>query len=177
VSDDADDAVNRGSRPDAAEGSPPADPAHRLLARARRAKPVRRTSTRTPGEAKWSGAGPDPRDPTLLSNAVEDLVKDRSWQQTLNKAGLLPRWAEIVGAEVAAHCRPERLTDGELVCVAESTAWATQLRLLNRQLLARIAAEVGDGVVTRIRVHGPTAPDWRHGPLRVVGRGPRDTYG
>jgi predicted nucleic acid-binding Zn ribbon protein len=126
---------------------------------------------------KWSGAGPDPRDPASLGSAVEDLVRDRSWEQTLNKAGLLPRWAQIVGADVAAHCRPERLTDGELICVAESTAWATELRLLNRQLLARIAAEVGDGVVTRIRINGPTAPDWRHGPLRVVGRGPRDTYG
>jgi len=31
--------------------------------------------------------------------------------------------------------------------------------------------------VQRLRVHGPTAPDWRHGPLRVTGRGPRDTYG
>lgn len=157
---------------------PAGDPARRLLARARKAKPIRRTSTRSAaGEATWSGAGPDPRDPTRIGSAVEDLVRDRNWERTLNAAGLLPRWAEIVGAEVAAHCRPERLADGELICVAESTAWATQLRLLNRQLLARIAAEVGDGVVTRIRVHGPTAPDWRHGPLRVVGRGPRDTYG
>jgi predicted nucleic acid-binding Zn ribbon protein len=61
--------------------------------------------------------------------------------------------------------------------VAESTAWATQLRLLNRQILARIAAEVGPDVVVRLKVRGPTSPDWRHGPLRVTGRGPRDTYG
>ncbi|HVV77583.1 MAG TPA: DciA family protein [Mycobacteriales bacterium] len=163
---------------DSEDRQAPTDPARRLLARARRAKPVRRTSSsRTPGEATWSGAGPDPRDPTPLGAAVDNLVRDRSWEQTLNKAGLLPRWAQIVGAEVAEHCRPERLTDGELFCVAESTAWATELRLLNRQLLARIATEVGDGVVTRIRISGPTAPDWRHGPLRVVGRGPRDTYG
>ncbi len=173
-----DEVVNPPPRPDAAGGSQPADPARRLLARARRARPIRRTATPRPlGEAPWSGAGPDPRDPSLLGDAVRDLVQDRSWERTLNAAGLMPRWAEIVGAEVAEHCRPVWLTDGELVCVAESTAWATQLRLLNRQLLARIAAEVGDGVVTRIRVHGPSAPDWRHGPLRVLGRGPRDTYG
>jgi predicted nucleic acid-binding Zn ribbon protein len=157
--------------------APPGDPARRLLARARRARPVRRSGTRQAPETAWSGAGPDSRDPALIGDAVGELVSERNWERTLKAAGLLPRWAEIVGADVAAHCRPERLTDGELVCVAESTAWATQLRLLNRQLLARIAAEVGDGVVTRIRVHGPTAPDWRHGPLRVLGRGPRDTYG
>lgn len=70
-----------------------------------------------------------------------------------------------------------QLTDGELTVQADSTAWATQLRLLQRQLLAKIAAGVGDGVVKRLRVQGPTAPSWRHGPRRVPGRGPRDTYG
>jgi uncharacterized protein YbjT (DUF2867 family) len=46
-----------------------------------------------------------------------------------------------------------------------------------RHLLDRLAADLGTDVVRRIRVHGPTAPNWRHGPLRVTGRGPRDTYG
>ena len=153
------------------------DPARRLLARARQAKPVRKARPRSASEAKWSGAGPDPRDPLKLGLAVDALVRDRNWERTLTAAGLLPRWAEIVGADIAEHCRPERLEDGELVLVAESTAWATQLRLLARQLLGRISAGVGPGVVTKLKVHGPSAPDWRHGPLRVVGRGPRDTYG
>jgi predicted nucleic acid-binding Zn ribbon protein len=154
------------------------DPARRLLARARQAKPVRKPRPRgETTESKWSGSGPDRRDPTALGSAVDALIKDRDWERTLTAAGLLPRWAEIVGEDIAAHCRPDRLTDGELICVAESTAWATQMRLLSRQLLGRIAAEVGPGVVTKLRIHGPTGPDWRHGPLRVMGRGPRDTYG
>ncbi|HWB66994.1 MAG TPA: DciA family protein [Mycobacteriales bacterium] len=155
----------------------PADPARRLLARARRAAPVGGRARPRPTDQAWSGAAADGRDPMPLGAAVTDLVRARDWERPLQAAGLLPRWGHIVGPEVAAHCRPERLDAGELVCVAESTAWATQLRLLNRQLLARIAAEVGPDVVTRIRVHGPSAPDWRHGPLRVRGRGPRDTYG
>jgi len=64
-----------------------------------------------------------------------------------------------------------------LTVQAESTAWATQLRLLQRQLLAKIAAGVGDGVVKRLKVRGPLAPSWRYGPRHVSGRGPRDTYG
>jgi len=157
----------------------PTDPARRLLARARRAKPApaKRARSRTPVEPTWSGAGPDGRDPVLLGESVDALVEDRNWRRTLTAAGLLPRWEEIVGADVAAHCRPERLEGTALTCVAESSAWATQLRLLSGQLLERIAAEVGPQVVTRITVRGPTAPDWRHGRLRVSGRGPRDTYG
>jgi predicted nucleic acid-binding Zn ribbon protein len=87
------------------------------------------------------------------------------------------RWEQIVGADIASHAQPSSLRDGELVLVAESTAWATQLRLLAGRLQARLTAEVGSGVVTRIRVHGPSAPSWRRGPRRVAGRGPRDTYG
>lgn len=160
------------------EQPPPADPGRRLLDRARQAPPrVRRRRRVDPTEQTWSGAGPDPRDPALLGAAVGDLVDERKWTDALRTAGIPARWEQIVGPEVAAHCRPERLDGDELTCVAESTAWATQIRLLSRTILDRLASEVGPGVVRRLRVHGPSAPDWRHGPLRVSGRGPRDTYG
>ena len=92
-------------------------------------------------------------------------------------AAVLARWEALVGDEIAAHCRPVSLRDGELTLAAESTAWATQLRLLAPRLLGRIQAELGPEVVRRVRVHGPTAPTWTAGPRRVAGRGPRDTYG
>jgi predicted nucleic acid-binding Zn ribbon protein len=153
--------------------------ARRLLDRARRMAPPKPKRRRRPApeEQSWSGAAPDGRDPTPVGAAVGDLVAERKWDATLRAAGIEARWDTIVGAEVAGHCRPERLENGELTCVAESTAWATQIRLLSRQLIERLAADLGPGVVTRLRVLGPTAPNWRHGPLRVTGRGPRDTYG
>lgn len=155
------------------------DQARRLLDRARRATPARpRRPRRTPpDEQPWSGAGPDGRDPARLGRAFDELVADRQWEKTLRSAGILTRWDCIVGTEIADHCRPVRLEAGRLTCVAESTAWATQIRLLAHSLLERIADELGAGVVTTLHVQGPTAPDWRHGPLRVTGRGPRDTYG
>ena len=42
---------------------------------------------------------------------------------------------------------------------------------------ARIAEEIGEGVVKQIIVKGPEKPSWRHGRYSVPGRGPRDTYG
>ena len=87
------------------------------------------------------------------------------------------RWAAVVGEDIAAHANPTALRDGTLHVSAESTAWATQLRLLQTQLLAKIAAAVGNGVVTQLRITGPTAPSWRKGERHVRGRGPRDTYG
>jgi predicted nucleic acid-binding Zn ribbon protein len=102
---------------------------------------------------------------------------ERGWSDRLAGGTVFARWAALVGAEVAEHARPMALRDGELTIQAASTAWATQLRLLQSQLLRQIAAGVGRDVVRRLRIHGPTAPSWRYGPRHVSGRGPRDTYG
>ena len=51
-----------------------------------------------------------------------------------------------------------------LSVAAESTAQATQLRMVQAQLLAKIAAAVGDGVVTALKITGPAALSWRKGP-------------
>jgi predicted nucleic acid-binding Zn ribbon protein len=126
---------------------------------------------------RWSSAGPDDRDPQPLGRLASRIAVDRGWTDRLAGGQLFGRWDAIVGSEVAEHSRPVSLRDGELVVQAESTAWATQLRLLQRQLLTKIAAGVGKNVVTRLKVHGPSAPSWRHGPRHVPGRGPRDTYG
>ena len=91
---------------------------------------------------------------------------------------VIGRWPGIVGPDISAHCQPVDFTDGILTIRAESTAWATQLRLLASTLLSRLTEEVGEGTVTEIRIVGPSAPSWSKGALRVSkGRGPRDTYG
>lgn len=90
---------------------------------------------------------------------------------------MLGRWSSVVGEDIASHAVPTRLAEGVLSVSAESTAWATQLRLVQAQLLAKIAAAVGNGVVTSLKITGPSAPSWRKGPRHVSGRGPRDTYG
>lgn len=126
---------------------------------------------------RWSGPGPDDRDPQPFGRIVSRVSLDRGWSPRLTDATVLGRWPQLVGPDIADHCTPISLRDGELVLQAESTAWATQLRTLQRQLLARLAAAVGRDVVRRIRVVGPSGPSWRHGPRTVRGRGPRDTYG
>lgn len=105
------------------------------------------------------------------------LAKERGWHTQLANGQVFGQWAALVGEEVAEHAQPEALKDGELIVRAASTAWATQLRLLQGQLLTKIAAGVGTGVVKRLKVLGPSKPSWRYGPRHVSGRGPRDTYG
>ncbi|WP_423203115.1 DUF721 domain-containing protein [Krasilnikovia cinnamomea] len=125
----------------------------------------------------YSGPGPDPRDPQLFGAVLERLIKQRGWQKPAAEATVFGAWEKVVGPDIAAHSRPVKLDAGVLTVEAESTAWATQLRLLAGNLLKRIAAEVGNNVITKLNIHGPAAPSWNRGPRRVQGRGPRDTYG
>ncbi|MBV8930317.1 MAG: DUF721 family protein [Mycobacteriaceae bacterium] len=140
-----------------------------------RRSPRRVAGTRT--RRAWSGPGPDSRDPQPLGAATRDLAKTRGWSPRVAEGAVFAQWPAVVGDQIAAHATPTAMHDGVLHVTAESTAWATQLRMVQAQLLAKIAAGVGDGVVTSLRITGPAAPSWRKGRLHIAGRGPRDTYG
>lgn len=164
----------------------PIDPVKSALAGAQgiaRGRPTRRrkrqkTDPAAANQGGYSGAWPDDTDPRPVGDVLSGYLADRGWEGPIAQARVFTDWADIVGADVAAHCTPMTLNDGELRVSAESTAWATQLRLLSGTLLARVVAELGPTVVTRIVVTGPSGPSWKHGKFSVRGaRGPRDTYG
>jgi len=116
-------------------------------------------------------------DPQPLSAALDGLLAEQGWQTAAAVGSVFGRWDQLVGPEVAAHTRPERFSDGELVVIADSAAWATQMRLLTSAVLRRLNTELGHGTVTRVVVRGP-APPRRMGPLRVRGtREHNDDYG
>jgi predicted nucleic acid-binding Zn ribbon protein len=61
-------------------------------------------------------------------------------------------WAEVVGESLAARARPVALRRGRLVVAVPDAAWATQLRFLQPQLLARLAEAFGPDEVTAIDI-------------------------
>jgi predicted nucleic acid-binding Zn ribbon protein len=126
---------------------------------------------------RWSGPGPDARDPQPLGRVARELAKKRGWSAQVAEGTVLGHWSAVVGQQIADHATPIGLSEGVLSVTAESTAWATQLRMVQVQLLAKIAAAVGNGVVTSLKITGPAKPSWRKGPRHIAGRGPRDTYG
>lgn len=126
---------------------------------------------------KASSAHPDDRDPQTLDASLGRFVAEQGWQTELRVHGVFTRWGAIVGREVAAHVTPESYAEGRLVVRTDSTAWATQMKLLAATVVRRLNEELGDGTIEVIDVLGPHVPKWTSGRLRVKGRGPRDTYG
>jgi len=137
--------------------------------------PSRRSALAEP--RKDPGKGPNARDPRLVSDVVARLLRDKGWHEEVSVGGVIGRWREVVGDQVADHCTPETFEDKVLVVRADSTAWATQVRLLVPTLMRRLDEEVGEGVVERVSVLGPAGPSFRRGRRSVRGPGPGDTFG
>lgn len=117
------------------------------------------------------------RDPKPLGATIDALTSQLGWSGPLSQHELLASWAEIAGEETARHSEPIAVEGGVLQVRCESTAWATQLRLMRAALLTAILDRYPAAGVETIRFQGPDAPTWKKGPRSVPGRGPRDTYG
>lgn len=117
------------------------------------------------------------RDPEGVGNVFSRMLAERGWKSPVAIGAVLSRWHEIVGRDIAAHCVPESFDADTVLVRCDSTAWATQVRLITPQVLQRFETELGAGVVKKLSVIGPAGPSWRKGGRSVPGRGPRDTYG
>jgi predicted nucleic acid-binding Zn ribbon protein len=117
------------------------------------------------------------RDPIKLSAGIDQLVGEFNWNQQLSKAELFVSWSNIVGVDVANACIPTSLENSVLHVDCNSTAWATQMRLMSNQVLAEVNSNYPNLEIREIKFHSPQAPSWKKGSRSVPGRGPRDTYG
>lgn len=163
---------------------PPYDPTGLDLARSvadavRHTAPLPAPKARKKNRPRRAASGRSgSRDPVALGEALEGVIADQGWTTEVSVHLLLGRWAHLVGPANAEHSKPESFSAGVVVIRADSTAWASQLRLMTPQLLAKLNAALGDGTISRITIKGPDAPSWKHGRRTVRdGRGPRDTYG
>lgn len=150
----------------------------RSVARSKGYRPGQAPRGRSPlSPTELGGAGAHPRDPLAVSATMASLFRDRGWVQEVSVGGVVGRWREVVGDQIADHCTPETFAEGVLVVRTDSSAWAQQLKMLAPQLVRRMAEDVGEGVVKDVRVLGPQGPGFGKGKRSVRGRGPRDTWG
>ena len=117
-------------------------------------------------------------DPQNIGAILNELVSARDWRQGIAEGNLFSDWKEIVGADVAEHSTPITLFEGKLTIQTTSTAWSTQLRLMQSDLLKTIRQSAPGALVEELSIIGPHAPSWKRGLRTIRGaRGPRDTFG
>jgi predicted nucleic acid-binding Zn ribbon protein len=108
---------------------------------------------------------------------LEHLTSTMGWDSPLARAELLAGWPAIVGTDTAAHASPIGIEDGLLTVRCDSTAWATQLRVMGSRITTEIATRFPAAGIESVKFLGPDTPSWKRGPRAIPGRGPRDTYG
>lgn len=135
---------------------------------------VRRIKTRMDGRADRSY-----RDPGSFSALLSREIRRQGWEENVGVRRLMQDWEHLVGPKIAAHTRPVKFDDKNkfLHVQSDSTPWATQLRLIQVQILKKIAEELGPDVVVELKIHNPDYGPRQTGRLRVQGRGKRDDYG
>jgi hypothetical protein len=113
--------------------------------------------------------------PRSLATLIPKLVRPAIGKRGFAEAGLIADWPAIAGAEIAVHCRPERLefprgerTDGTLHLRVEG-AWAVAIQHLEPQLVERINASLGYRAIGRLRLL--QAPFVRNPQARAAGEG------
>ena len=139
-----------------------------------RSADARKRAKKDPSSTIPFGGG---RDPEGLGAVMDSLTSKLGWSSPLARSELLASWLEIAGVDTAEHSAPVGIEDGVLTVKCDSTAWATQLRLMRVQIMGRIVSRYPDAGINSVRFEGPGAPSWKRGPRSIPGRGPRDTYG
>jgi len=117
-------------------------------------------------------------DPQSIESILSEVIENRNWGKGVAEGGLFSDWPQIVGADIAEHTTPISLVDGRLTIQSSSSAWATQMRLMQVELLKTISNSAPGALVEELIFLGPNAPSWKRGLRSIRGaRGPRDTYG
>jgi predicted nucleic acid-binding Zn ribbon protein len=117
------------------------------------------------------------RDPRGLDAVLDNLTHELGWKAPLAQSDVIVGWPELVGPDIAARTIPLGISENVLTVQCESTAWATQLKLMSTDVLTKLIQTYPESGISAIRFQGPNAPSWKRGPKSIPGRGPRDTYG
>jgi predicted nucleic acid-binding Zn ribbon protein len=110
-------------------------------------------------------------DPQSLQSVLSEVIAGRNWGQGVAEGNLFSNWAQVVGDEIAHHTTPISLVDGRLTIQSSSSAWATQMRLMQQELLKTISNSAPGALVEELNVIGPHAPSASIHPQNFPKRG------
>ncbi len=99
-----------------------------------------------------AGRSDRPDEPRPLRDSLAEVSADLGLPEPDGLAALIEQWENLVGVDVAPHCRLTSLRDGVLRVTVDSAPRATQLRYLEGELVERSAAMLGPGFVRELRI-------------------------
>jgi len=88
---------------------------------------------------------------TPIGSVIKNLLESLGLpEETSDRGRAMLAW-EVIAGDAAQYSQASRFRDSVLVITVESPTWMQELTMMKSELLARLAREVGEGVVTDIR--------------------------
>ena len=98
------------------------------------------------------GRGERRRKPERVADVLSGYLKESGLAGRVDQAAVIPEWASLVGAQVAAVTQPRSVTpDGTLFVWVTTNAWMNELSLLEPELLRALNSKPDRTPVRRIR--------------------------
>ncbi|HEY2824119.1 MAG TPA: DUF721 domain-containing protein [Gemmatimonadales bacterium] len=77
-----------------------------------------------------------------LGDALQGYLKRAGLSRRMGQAGVVERWATLVGAKIASVAKPDAITaDGVLFVRVTSAPWMHELQLMSPQILKQLAED------------------------------------
>jgi predicted nucleic acid-binding Zn ribbon protein len=95
---------------------------------------------------------PDGDPPQPLAVGLDRVMASLGSAPVATVSAVFDRWPSIVGTAIAGAAEPVALEGATLVVRVRDGGWASQLRWMERELVAKLDEALGDGVVERLEV-------------------------
>jgi predicted nucleic acid-binding Zn ribbon protein len=94
-----------------------------------------------------------PTRPTAVGDLLASVLAQAGIADRVAQAAVVPEWASLVGAQIAAVTEPLSVApDGTLFVAVATHAWMTELSLLEPELLRQLNAVPGRPPIARLRM-------------------------
>ncbi len=90
--------------------------------------------------------------PTRIGSMIAPVLAELGLETSRAAFRILEVWDDVVGPEIAKHCRPVAVRRGVLEAEVDSSVWCQQLQLQGPQLLAGLREALGPEAPSDLRL-------------------------
>lgn len=90
--------------------------------------------------------------PSPIGDALKSYLKSSGLEPRVEQAAIIPKWNTLVGSQIAAVTEPLHVdADGTLLVAVKTSAWMSELSLMEPQLLQALNKNRTAGRIKKIR--------------------------
>jgi predicted nucleic acid-binding Zn ribbon protein len=89
--------------------------------------------------------------PKRVRETLQKYLDKAGISEKIEAASVVPEWPRLVGEGIAGVTTPLRVSNGVLFVSVRSSAWMSELKLMEREIIKRLNADKTRGRISGIR--------------------------